>query len=181
MAVALLLARAQVLSGDLDAALGALAATSLLLLGGWVGLSALALALLQLPGRLGELGRGLLRLLLPRALRLAVLGLIGAHALTGAAWADPGGADVPTVERPLTTAVPALAPLPAPRSAQRSVVVQPGDSLWTIAADHLGRGAGATQVAQAWPRWYAANATVIGRDPDLLAVGTVLVVPGGAP
>jgi hypothetical protein len=181
-AAALLLARTQLLTGDLDSALGALTGAALLLLAGWVVAGVLAVALLHLPGALGRLGRGLLRLLLPRALRLVVLGLVGTQALTGTALADAGGAEVPTVGRPLTTALPAITPPPsrADRPGDRVVVVRPGDSLWTIAADHLDRDAGTAQVAASWPRWYAANASAIGADPDMLAVGTVLVVPGGA-
>jgi hypothetical protein len=178
-AAALLLARHHLLSGDLDAALGAVAGAALVLLGAWLALSGLALALLRVPGVLGRVGRALVRLLLPRALRLTVLGLAGAQALTGVAWADSGGADLPSIDRPLTTAVAAVersGPMPAGHP-PRSVVVRPGESLWTIAADHLGSAATTARVAAAWPRWYAANVAVIGPDPDLVAVGTVLAVP----
>jgi hypothetical protein len=57
------------------------------------------------------------------------------------------------------------------------VVVRRGDSLWTIAARHLGPGAGDAEVAEEWPRWYAANRAVIGDDPDLLLPGQVLQPP----
>ena len=49
-----------------------------------------------------------------------------------------------------------------------------GDSLWSLAARHLGPGADATEVAEAWPRWWEANRAVVGDDPDLL-------LPGPAP
>ncbi|MBT9255889.1 hypothetical protein KMZ32_10425 [Phycicoccus sp. MAQZ13P-2] len=58
-----------------------------------------------------------------------------------------------------------------------AVVVHRGDSLWTLAAHHLGPGATDAEVARAWPRWYAANRAVIGADPDLLLPGQVLRVP----
>jgi LysM repeat protein len=54
---------------------------------------------------------------------------------------------------------------PAPR-----YVVQPGDSLSSIAAAHAVRGG--------WQALYAANRRVIGPDPDVIHPGTVLVLPG---
>jgi hypothetical protein len=75
-----------------------------------------------------------------------------------------------------------LGPLgPAPRSTsvpQRTVTVTSGDSLWAIAARHLGPRATAQQIAREWPRWYAANRDVIGGNPDVIHVGQVLTVPG---
>jgi nucleoid-associated protein YgaU len=65
----------------------------------------------------------------------------------------------------------------APPSAE--VVVHRGDSLWSIARRHLGAGATDTEVAAAWPHWYAANRDVIGPDPDLLLPGQVLHAPVG--
>lgn len=59
------------------------------------------------------------------------------------------------------------------------VVVRQGDTLWDIAARHLGPEAGASRIAQEWPRWYAANRQVIGPDPDLILPGTQLVPPHG--
>jgi LysM repeat protein len=59
-----------------------------------------------------------------------------------------------------------------------TVVVRRGDSLWAIAARHLGAGASDAEVARAWPRWYAANRDLIGDDPDLIHPGMVLQVPG---
>ena len=52
-----------------------------------------------------------------------------------------------------------------------------GDSLWAIAARHLGPHATRRQVAHEWPRWYAANRKVIGPDPNLIRVGQVLTAP----
>lgn len=59
----------------------------------------------------------------------------------------------------------------------RGVVVGPGDSLWSIAARVAGPGASDAEVAREWPRWYHANRAVIGPDPDLLHIGTVLTPP----
>ena len=58
-----------------------------------------------------------------------------------------------------------------------TVVVHRGDTLWSIVADRLGPDADATRIAQEWPRWYAANRTAIGDDPDLLQVGASLHAP----
>lgn len=65
---------------------------------------------------------------------------------------------------------------------QEQVVVHRGDTLWDIAARHLGEQATDEDVAEAWPRWYEANKDVIGGDPDLIHPGQRLVVPssGGA-
>lgn len=57
------------------------------------------------------------------------------------------------------------------------IVVQPGDSLWTIAARDLGIGASDASVAEAWPRWYAENKGVIGDRPDVLLPGQILHAP----
>jgi len=61
-------------------------------------------------------------------------------------------------------------------STPRSVVVDGGDSLWSITDDLLG-GASDTAVARAWPALYDANRDVVGRDPNLIHPGQELVVP----
>jgi nucleoid-associated protein YgaU len=72
---------------------------------------------------------------------------------------------------------PTPTPTPTPTDRTRQVVVRPGDSLWSLAADHLPASAPAAAVARSWPRWYGANRAVIGADPDLLQPGQVLRVP----
>jgi len=68
------------------------------------------------------------------------------------------------------------------RHAERGmVVVREGDSLWSIAAAELGPGASAAAIAERWPQWYAANAPVIGSDPDLIQPGQVLHAPADPP
>lgn len=57
------------------------------------------------------------------------------------------------------------------------VVVHRGDTLWDIAAAHLGQDATLADVAQEWPRWYAANRDLIGPDPDLILPGQELRIP----
>ncbi|WP_159707531.1 LysM peptidoglycan-binding domain-containing protein [Arthrobacter sp. 18067] len=58
-----------------------------------------------------------------------------------------------------------------------SVVVESGDTLWSIAASRLGPFATDVDVALAWPKWYAANRTTIGGDPSVLLPGQVLRPP----
>lgn len=59
------------------------------------------------------------------------------------------------------------------------MVVRRGDTLWAIAARHLGVGATDADVAHEWPRWWDANRTTIGSDPDVLRPGQFLVPPTG--
>jgi nucleoid-associated protein YgaU len=66
-----------------------------------------------------------------------------------------------------------------------SVVVQPGDTLWGLAAQSLHQSGAAppsdAEVARAWPTWWSANREVIGDDPHLLFPGTVLTSPDQGP
>lgn len=87
---------------------------------------------------------------------------------TGGAWIP---ADEPATPGPL--ARPELRKIAAPST----IEVRPGDSLWAIAARHLGPGADATDVAEAWPRWFEANRSVIGDDPDSIRPGQLLAPP----
>lgn len=66
-------------------------------------------------------------------------------------------------------------------TAQDEVIVQPGDSLWTITARHLSVDASDADVAETWPRWYEANRDVIGENPELLQPGQILHPPTGTP
>jgi resuscitation-promoting factor RpfA len=71
-------------------------------------------------------------------------------------------------------------PGPHPRvthTEDTSVVVRRGDTLWDIAARHLGPAATVARVAAEWPRWYHANRAVIGPDPDHLEPGQRLHPP----
>ncbi len=77
---------------------------------------------------------------------------------------------------------PSWAAVPVPPSRSRgepvgAVVVRRGDTLWDLAARHLGSGAGTAEIAAEWPRWYAANRSVIGPDPDQLVPGQHLRPP----
>jgi nucleoid-associated protein YgaU len=59
-------------------------------------------------------------------------------------------------------------------------VVRRGDTLWDIAARHLGPGATAVDISRAWPAWYDANRRLIGTDPGVIAPGELLSPPSGS-
>lgn len=88
-------------------------------------------------------------------------------------------------DRPTVGAPTRYAPLrPARRTepaTQRQVVVRTGDSLWAIAATELGPEAGDAAIAARWPQWFAANAGLVGPDPDLIQPGQILHAPTHAP
>ena len=58
------------------------------------------------------------------------------------------------------------------------VVVHRGDTLWSIAARHLGPDASAAEIDRSWRRWFTLNHDRVGADPDLILPGQVLRVPG---
>jgi hypothetical protein len=66
----------------------------------------------------------------------------------------------------------------AGRAVADEVVVRRGDTLWDIAARHLGPDATAADVATEWPRWHRANRDLIGPEPDLILPGQRLRPPG---
>jgi len=74
-----------------------------------------------------------------------------------------------SLERP---APPAMRASPAD-----SVVVQSHDTLWSIAAQHLGPAATGADIDAEWHRWFAANRDVIGDDANLIAPGQLLSPP----
>jgi nucleoid-associated protein YgaU len=76
--------------------------------------------------------------------------------------------------RPTFVVGPSVSPQPvaspSPTVAARDYVVQPGDTLRSIARDLYGD-------PEQWPRVYDANRDVIGSDPDALRAGTRLRIP----
>jgi resuscitation-promoting factor RpfA len=96
-------------------------------------------------------------------------------AATSSAPAGPGTeapASLPAVERDAVLTVTR----DTPRSTDEVVVLR-GDTLWAIAARALPADATDADVAAEVQRWHAANADVIGADPDLIRPGQVLVAP----
>lgn len=142
----------------------------------------------------------------PPVVRRCVLVACGA-ALTGAvvapAGATPGDlhldragspglaaiSGLPLPDRPSDTSPPVghlalrlagrTPPAPAHAAPQqpRLVEVRPGDTLWGIAAEHLGPDAGPEAVERLWHRIYDANRGVVGPDPDLVRPGQQLRLP----
>jgi nucleoid-associated protein YgaU len=89
----------------------------------------------------------------------------------------PGPLQTPA---PAPSSVPPLPDWPAPPAEGNHVVVR-GDCLWDIAAAHLSRQLGRTastpEIARVTSAWWAANAALIGPDPDVLLPGQVLRPP----
>jgi len=128
----------------------------------------------------------------PPAMATATAGAPTAPASTGVPLPDPGWsqASVPRA-LPSPTWTPSRPAAPTRPQADISVVAAPalrgddsppvvvrrGDTLWAIAARHLGPGATTADIAEQWPRWWQANRERIGDDPDLLLPGQVLVAP----
>lgn len=82
-----------------------------------------------------------------------------------------------TMAVPLQRAFGAQPPTAESRSVLREVIVASGDTLWDIARTRLGPTATISDVASYWPRIHALNREVIGPNPDLLRIGTVLQLP----
>jgi hypothetical protein len=122
-------------------------------------------------------------------------GITVAWPLSGDATAPPswptGPGDTPTAAPlPAAPAAPAAAAAtataPAAGDPSAEVVVQPGDTLWSIAAAGLrstadpadpADAADAADIAAVWPRWYRANTDAIGSDPNLIRPGITLHAP----
>ncbi len=86
----------------------------------------------------------------------------------------------PAPPRTARPAVPidSLGGPPRPGSVpEDAYVVRRGDTLWDIAARHLGPYATTAQIGAEWPRWYAANRALIGPNPDLIHPGQRLAPP----
>jgi resuscitation-promoting factor RpfA len=64
-----------------------------------------------------------------------------------------------------------------PARATAIYVVQPGDCLWSIAAQALGRQATNAAIDLAWRRIYAVNRAAVGDDPGLIHPGLALTLP----
>ncbi|HST73208.1 MAG TPA: LysM peptidoglycan-binding domain-containing protein [Kocuria rosea] len=121
----------------------------------------------------------------------------GGDAVAGsAAPAGSRGPEAPTAQEP--SAHPALPGTPAPgdlpsddpapagggrpvppsqRTVDGAVTVVRGDTLWSLAAAHLGPDATAAQIARAWPAWFERNRDVLRDGPDRLLPGQRLLVP----
>jgi len=91
-----------------------------------------------------------------------------------------GGSAPPAAQQaagPARSSAPRAEGVGAAVNRPRTVTVSPGDTLWGLAARHLGVGASAARISAEWPRWYAVNRLAIGPDADLLRPGIRLLVP----
>ena len=83
-------------------------------------------------------------------------------------------APVGAASRPTFVIGPSVSPQPvaspSPSTAVAEYVVQPGDTLRSIARDRYGD-------PEQWPRIYDGNRDVIGPDPDRLQAGSRLRLP----
>jgi LysM domain len=72
---------------------------------------------------------------------------------------------------------------PAPEPSTTRLVVEPGDSLWSISEEHIGPGVTPEQIAYEVERIFELNRDQIGQDPNLIFPGQefflVLAAPGG--
>ncbi len=124
--------------------------------------------------------------LLPRAVRGALVAGVVTTLSVGTAHAaaspDPSPAaatldGLVLPDRPFSAAHDAPSTGPPTRPAPDTVVVAPGDSLWSIAASRSGPRASVADVAMSTERWYQENREVVGPDPDLLQPGQRLTAP----
>jgi hypothetical protein len=114
------------------------------------------------------------------ALTGGVTGILSGPALAAGSDAGPDLAPQLTGLRlPERVAVAPLAPgdEQSTSTAQSTVLVEPGDTLWQIAADHLGDDATDVETARAWPAIYALNRDLIGPDPGHIEPGQRLRMP----
>lgn len=73
-------------------------------------------------------------------------------------------------------------PVPLPRSMGKparadTVIVKTGDTLWDLAARHLGPGATPQQIAKETQRWHNSNRELLGDNPHLIQPGQELLIP----
>lgn len=178
----------------LDRALADLAAGVVVAcaLWGWLAMSATVLDAVRIgvhtvdrAGRTGcRLPPGVRRLVLA-ACGVALVSATASPTLAadGGQRAHHGVALLSGLPLPDRAVAPARSPdaLRHPASRRRIVVVTPGDSLWSIAEDHLPPGASDRRITTRWRAVYAANRARVGPDPDVIEPGQRLLLPPGPP
>ncbi|MBS2939026.1 LysM peptidoglycan-binding domain-containing protein [Nocardioides sp. J2M5] len=115
---------------------------------------------------------------------------VSAGVATPAAAAGDDGREVvaglalperPVAGAPASTQPPGQPSTPAAAPAE-DYVVQPGDSLWSIALAHPADAAPAdTDTDARWRALWRANRAVVGDDPDLIHPGQALRLPAASP
>jgi hypothetical protein len=168
----------------------------------WFAAIVVSAALGVLPGLIGSGARAVCLAITPRLLQRVALGTLSATLATSAVSAGTSAMAFAADSRPAPVAAPSLdwptdrvmpphsaTPTrhPMPKSAvpgrhrptsPGAVTVRHGDTLWALAANHLGPSATNQDIAVEWPRWWSANRDVIGPDPHLIRPGQRLRVPG---
>jgi resuscitation-promoting factor RpfA len=103
----------------------------------------------------------------------------GSHNPPAPPWSEPGGFPPP---RPAgrtgeaSRSAPRRGGRSEPAKAVRQVVVKPGDSLWSIAAEIL-ETSDPARIARYWPLIHRSNRELIGANPNLIFPGQVLELP----
>jgi nucleoid-associated protein YgaU len=150
-----------------DDALVHLCLAALVLATGWAWLQGMAGVADAWRG--ASTARGGVRRLALAACGVALVGSLvspAAHAST----------DVPGPDLLTGLPMPERAVGPA-RAGQRTVVVERGDTLWSVAAVELGPRATDREISDGWQRVYRSNRAVIGSDPDRIFPGQHLRLP----
>jgi nucleoid-associated protein YgaU len=154
----------------------------------WLSLTVTVCLVAEAVGSCSGLAERAAAALAPRTVRLLVKAVCGVAVAAPLGAVPAGAAELPLPDRPdVTTQTPQMTQVTqvtqtASQTLHRpttsaTVVVRPGDSLWSIAADHLPPDAPAATIATAWPQWYTANRERIGHDPHLIHPGTRLLLP----
>ncbi|KGN32330.1 hypothetical protein N802_18370 [Knoellia sinensis KCTC 19936] len=89
----------------------------------------------------------------------------------------PAPGFTPSAPRVRPQADPGLLGSRPSNAPELEVVVHRGDSLWSIAARHLGPDATDAEIARSWPLWFETNRDRIGDDPDVILPGQILRIP----
>jgi Tol biopolymer transport system component len=82
-----------------------------------------------------------------------------------------------TLVKGMTSAKDEPSDAPKSQSSERSVIVKPGDSLWSISEERLGPETSPQRVYDHTIQMYALNRNLIGSDPDLIFAGQRLSLP----
>lgn len=102
---------------------------------------------------------------------------VGTAAPAGTSAPPPASGPASAAPVPPTSGQQPAPPSPGPADSGALYVVRPGDTLWGIAAAHLGADAADAEIAADWPRWHSTNRAVIGADPHLIRPGQELLAP----
>jgi hypothetical protein len=148
-----------------------------------IAIAATLTAILTSAAPLARLAPPVIRRIVEVAVSTGLSALLAGTGVAAAGTHPGGPASVGSLDwpgMPDRTQVPGRPP--APTRPDAVVVVQPGDSLWTIAARHLemrqpGRAPSRAEIAAAWPAWWQANRAAIGTDPNVIRPGQHLTVP----